>query len=91
MPDNTLDNPYPVGSPEWRWLEAYGDMKESSELSSLSPDSLLRNHRDKIRRLGPRRLGMSGALRCRSAHRSKNEAIPPARRRSAPRSAGHLK
>ena len=49
---------YPVGSPEWRWLEGYGDMKESSELSSLSEDSLKRNHPDKIVRLGPRRLGM---------------------------------
>lgn len=57
MSDNTLDK-YPVGSPEWRWLEGYGDMKESAELSSLSEDSLKRNHPDKIRRLGPRRLGM---------------------------------
>lgn len=55
--DSFLDK-YPVGSPEWRWLEAYGDMKESSELSSLSEDSLKRNHPDKIVRLGPRRLGM---------------------------------
>jgi hypothetical protein len=58
MSDNIPDNPYPVGSPEWRWLEGYGDMKESSELSSLSEDSLKRNHPDKIVRLGPRRLGM---------------------------------
>jgi hypothetical protein len=58
MPDNTLDNTYPVGSPEWRWLNGYGNMKESSELSSLSEDSLKRNHSNKIKRLGPRRLGM---------------------------------
>ena len=55
--DSFLDK-YPVGSPEWRWLEGFGDMKESSELSSLSEDSLKRNHPDKIVRLGPRRLGM---------------------------------
>ena len=35
--DSIVDK-YPVGSPEWRWLEGYGDMKESSELSSLSED-----------------------------------------------------
>ena len=58
MSDSIPDNPYPVGSPEWRWLEAYGGMKESSELSSLSEDSLKRNHPDKIVRLSPRRLGM---------------------------------
>jgi hypothetical protein len=57
MSDST-PNPYPVGSPEWRWLEGYGDMKESAELSSLSEDSLKRNHRDKIVRLSQRRLGM---------------------------------
>jgi hypothetical protein len=51
-------NHYAVGSPEWRWLEGFGDLKESAELSSLSEDSLKRNHPDKIRRLGPRRLGM---------------------------------
>jgi hypothetical protein len=55
--DSFLDK-YPVGSPEWRWLEGYGDMRESSELSSLSEDSLKRNHAEKIVRLGPRRLGM---------------------------------
>ncbi len=43
MSNSISDNPYPVGSPEWRWLEAYGDIGESSELSSLSPDSLVRN------------------------------------------------
>src|SRR5262245_39957034 len=52
MPDSPVFvNTYPVGSPEWRWLEGYGDMKESSELSSLSEDSLKRNHPDKIVRL----------------------------------------
>jgi hypothetical protein len=58
MSDSIPDNPYPVGSPEWRYLESYGDMQESAELSGLSPDSLVRNHRDKIVRLSPRRLGM---------------------------------
>ena len=53
MPDQ-----YPVGSPEWRWLEGYGDMKEVVELSSLSEDSLKRHHRDKLVQLSPRRLGM---------------------------------
>ena len=52
MSDTT--NPYPVGSPEWRWIEGYGGMKESAELSSLSED----NHGDKIVRLSRRRLGM---------------------------------
>ena len=58
MPDNTLDNTYPVGSPEWRWLNAYAELAECAELSSLSEDSLTRNHGDKLKRLGPRRLGM---------------------------------
>jgi hypothetical protein len=58
MSDSIPSNPYPVGSPEWCWLEGCGDMNESSKLSGLSPDSLLRNHRDKILRLSPRRLGM---------------------------------
>jgi hypothetical protein len=51
-------NTYPVGSPEWSWLEGYGTLKESAELSSLSEDNLIRNHPDKIVRLSPRRLGM---------------------------------
>jgi hypothetical protein len=58
MSDSIPDNRYPIGSPEWRWLEAYVNMKESSELSGVSEDSLKRNHSDKIARLGPRRLGM---------------------------------
>jgi hypothetical protein len=57
MSDTT--NPYPVGSPEWRWIEGYGGMNESAELSSLSEDSLKRNHGDKIVRLSRRRLGMN--------------------------------
>jgi hypothetical protein len=57
MSDNLLDQ-HPVGSPEWCWLNGYGDMKESAKLSNLSEDSLKRNHADKIVRLGPRRLGM---------------------------------
>ena len=54
---NLLDK-NPVGSPEWCWLNGYGDMGESAELAGVSPDSLKRNHADKIVRLGPRRLGM---------------------------------
>ena len=33
-------------------------IREASELTSLSEDSLRRNHADKIRRLSPRRQGM---------------------------------
>jgi hypothetical protein len=51
-------NKYPVGSPEWCWLNGNGDMAESAKLSGVSEDSLKRNHPDKIVRLGPRRLGM---------------------------------
>jgi hypothetical protein len=57
MPNSLFDK-YPVGSPEWRWLNGYGELKECAELSSLSEDSLKRNHSDKVKRLGPRRLGM---------------------------------
>jgi hypothetical protein len=49
---------YPVGSPEWRWLEGYGGLQECAELAGVSEDSLKRNHPEKIKRLGPRRLGM---------------------------------
>jgi hypothetical protein len=34
-------------------------LSQVSELTSLSEDSLKRNHADKIRKLGPRRLGMT--------------------------------
>jgi hypothetical protein len=34
-------------------------LKRASELTSLSEDSLKRHHADKIRRLSPRRQGMS--------------------------------
>lgn len=57
MSENLLDQ-YPVGSPEWKWLNGVGDMKESEELSGLSEDSLKRNHSDKILRLSLRRIGM---------------------------------
>ena len=33
-------------------------LERASELTTLSADSLKRHHADKIRRLGPRRLGM---------------------------------
>ena len=33
-------------------------LEQVSELTTLSADSLKRHHADKIRRLGPRRLGM---------------------------------
>jgi hypothetical protein len=51
-------NQFPVGSPEWKWLESYADLGECSELSSLSEDSLKRNHRNLIVQLSERRLGM---------------------------------
>ena len=81
MSNSISGNPYPVGSLEWRWLEAYGDMKESSELSSLSPDSLVRNHRDKIVRLSPRRLGMKrrDALSLGTPLKTSVMKIPPRR------------
>jgi hypothetical protein len=56
--DNGLFDKYPVGSPEWRWLNGVGDMRESSELSGLSEDTLRRIHPDKILTLSPRRRGM---------------------------------
>ena len=58
MSDSIPDNPYPVGSTEWCWLEAYGDMKELSELSSLSETALSATTPTKFVRLSPRRLGM---------------------------------
>jgi hypothetical protein len=39
-------------------LESYADLGECSELSSLSEDSLKRNHRNLIVQLSERRLGM---------------------------------
>jgi hypothetical protein len=58
MSDSSLLDQYPVGSPEWRWLNGTADLKESAELAGLSKDSLIRNHRDKVLDLGPRRRGM---------------------------------
>ena len=49
---------YPVGSPEWCWLNGYFDLKEVEEQTGLSEDSLRRNHADKVDRLGPRRVGI---------------------------------
>jgi hypothetical protein len=57
MSDSLLDR-YPVGSPEWRWLNGTSDMRESSELAGVSEDSLRRNHKDKVLDLGGRRRGM---------------------------------
>jgi hypothetical protein len=53
-----LDDKYPVGSPEWRWLNGTADLDESSDLAGVSTESLRRNHSDLIIRLGPRRVGM---------------------------------
>jgi hypothetical protein len=54
----TLNIDYPVGSPEWCWLNAVCPLDESSDLAGVSEESLRRNHSDKIVRLGPRRVGM---------------------------------
>jgi excisionase family DNA binding protein len=45
-------------TPTWLDLERLLSLKEAANVSSLSKDSLKRNHADKIIRLGPRRLGM---------------------------------
>jgi hypothetical protein len=45
-------------SPTWLELERILPLKDAANVSSLSEDSLKRNHADKIIRLGPRRLGM---------------------------------
>jgi hypothetical protein len=39
-------------------LERIAPLAEASKLSSLSPDTLVRQHSDKIIRLSPRRSGM---------------------------------
>ncbi len=57
MSDDLFDK-YPVGSPEWCWLNGVGDLEESSELSGISIDGLKRYHADKILDLSPRRRGM---------------------------------
>jgi hypothetical protein len=43
-----------------RWLELQriAPLKEAARLRGVSEDSLLRNDRDKVLQLGPRRLGM---------------------------------
>jgi hypothetical protein len=45
-------------TPTWLELERILPLKDAANVSSLSEDSLKRNHADKIIRLGPRRLGM---------------------------------
>lgn len=57
MSDDLLSK-YPVGSPEWCWLNGVGDMEESSKLAGICVDGLKRHHPDKILELSPRRLGM---------------------------------
>jgi hypothetical protein len=59
---------YPAGSPEWAqmmaWLMGYADLEECEGLSSLSTDSLKRNHSDKIHQLSPRRQAMRRLSDC---------------------------
>jgi hypothetical protein len=47
-----------TSAPTWLDLERILPLKEAANVSSLSEDSLKRNHSEKILRLGPRRLGM---------------------------------
>jgi hypothetical protein len=54
MPEDSTHAP----TPTWLDLERILPLKEAANVSSLSEDSLKRNHPDKIIRLGPRRLGM---------------------------------
>jgi hypothetical protein len=54
MPQDSAHTP----APTWLDLERILPLKEASNVSGLSQDSLKRHHGDKIIRLGPRRLGM---------------------------------
>jgi hypothetical protein len=53
-------------------------LDQVTELTTLSADSLKRHHADKIRRLGPRRLGMrlGDALAIGNPHRKPETAAP---------------
>lgn len=42
----------------WRELERVLDMAELEEFTTLSRDTIVRRHADKVVRLSPRRLGM---------------------------------
>ena len=57
MSSDLLDK-YPVGSPEWVYLNGVGDLQESSELSGLSVDTLKRRYPNLILNLSLRRRGM---------------------------------
>jgi hypothetical protein len=54
MPQDSAHTP----APTWLDLERILPLKEASNVSGLSQDSLKRHHADKNIRLGPRRLGM---------------------------------
>lgn len=55
MPNTNLSHPEPFASIE---RQRFVNLEEACRLSGLSRDSLLRHHRDKIRRISPRRLAM---------------------------------
>jgi hypothetical protein len=44
--------------PRWLELERVLPLTEIEEITSLSPDSVRRHHRDKLIHISPRRLGM---------------------------------
>jgi hypothetical protein len=46
------------GQPSWTELQRVINLKQASQLSGLSVDSIKRHHRDKIIDLSPRRRGM---------------------------------
>jgi hypothetical protein len=53
-----IDNAVEERRPDWVELERIVTLREASELTSLSLDSLHRHHGDKIIKLTPRRDGM---------------------------------
>lgn len=44
--------------PDWRELKRVAPIAEAEQFLGLSRDTLIRNHRDKLVRLSPRRLGI---------------------------------
>jgi hypothetical protein len=52
-------------------------LSQAARLTSLSVDSLRRNHSDKIRQLGPRRVGMSLADALSIGERTPSKRAPP--------------